>query len=103
MKLPDEDKLKQRVIDILAAWDQLLLNDFSGGCWARISPELGNFSLAYVSKSKFNGEHYVLVQTVEVLIPLSLIHTAMRMSPDASLSIIYGLKLSNSLEEWFAF
>jgi hypothetical protein len=61
MKLPDEDKLKQRVMDILAEWDQLLLNDFSGGRWAKTSSELFDFSLVYVSKSKFHGELYVSV------------------------------------------
>ena len=40
MKLPDQDKLKQRVIDILAEWDQLLLNDTSVGGWVRTSPGL---------------------------------------------------------------
>lgn len=59
-KLPDQDtyKLKQRIIDILVEWDQLLMNDFSGYRWARTSPELLDFSLVYVSKSKFHGEHY---------------------------------------------
>ena len=53
MKLPDEDALKQRVMNILAEWNQLLLNDFSSGGWARTSCD---FSLVYVSKSKFHGE-----------------------------------------------
>ena len=68
MKLPDQDefKLKQRIIDILARWDQLPLNDLSG-CWAKTSPEFCDFSLFYVSKSKFDGEHYASVHTVEVL------------------------------------
>ena len=57
-KLPDEDELKQKVLNILAEWDQLLLNDFRGGCWAKTSPELCDFSLVYVSKSKFYGERY---------------------------------------------
>ena len=61
MKLPDEDKLKQRVMDILAEWDQLLLDEFSGGGWARTSPELCDVSLVYVSTSKFQGERYVSV------------------------------------------
>ena len=64
MKLPDEDNLKQRVMDILAEWEQLLLNDFSGGRWARTSYGRNDFSLVYVSKSKFHGEHYVSAQTV---------------------------------------
>ena len=103
MKLPDDDKLKQRVRDILAEWDQLLLNDFVGGGWARTSPELCDFSLVYVSKSKFHGERYVSVKTAEVLISHSLIHTEMRMSPDAGLSIVYGLKLSFDSEQRFPF
>ena len=49
--------LKKRIIDILTEWDQLLLNDFSGCRWARISPELSDFSLVYVSKSKFHDKH----------------------------------------------
>ena len=54
------DKLKQSVIDILAEWDKLLLNDLPSYRWARpgISPELCNSSLVYVSKSKSHGEHY---------------------------------------------
>ena len=62
MKLSDEDKMKQRVTDILAKWEQLLLNDFSGGGWARTSPELCDSSLVYVSQSKFRGESYVSAQ-----------------------------------------
>ena len=95
MKLPDEDKLKQRVMNILAGWNQLLLNDFSGGGWARTSCD---FSLVYVSKSKFHGERCVSVQTMKILRFISLIHTEMLMSPDAGLNIIYGLKLS--FEDW---
>ena len=63
MKLPDEDKLKQRVMDILAKWEQLLLNDFTGGCWAWTSPEWYDYSLVYVSKSKYHGERHVSAQT----------------------------------------
>jgi hypothetical protein len=65
MKLPDQDtyKLEQRVKDILAEWDQLLLNDVSGYRWARTSPELCDFSLVYVSRSKSHGERYVSVHT----------------------------------------
>ena len=95
MKLPDEDKLKQRVMNILAEWNQLLLKDFSGGGWARTSCD---FSLVYVSTSKFHGERYVSVPTMEIFILISLIHTEMLMSPDAGLNIIYGLKLS--FEDW---
>jgi hypothetical protein len=67
MKLPDQDryKLEQRVKDILAKWDQLLLNDVSSYRWARTSPELCDFSLVYVSKSQSHGERYVSVHTVE--------------------------------------
>ena len=68
MKLPDEDKLKQRVMHVLAEWDQLLLNDFSDGGWARTFPELYDFSLVYVSKSKVHGERYASDTTVELLI-----------------------------------
>ena len=53
-----DDKLKQSVIDILAEWDKRLLNDLPSYRWARISPELCNSSLVYVSKSKSHGEHY---------------------------------------------
>ena len=59
MKLPDEDKSKQRVMNILAEWYQLLLSDFSGGRWARTFPGGYDFSLVYVSESKFHGERYV--------------------------------------------
>ena len=99
MKLPDQDeyKLKQRIVDILAGWDQLLLHDSSGYRWARTSPELHEFSLVYVSKSKSQGEHYVSVTPSGS--PHFLIHTALRMSPDAGLSIVYGLKPSFE-EEW---
>ena len=92
MKLPGQDKLKRRVIDIMAEWDpsQILLNDLSDYRWARTSPELCD-SLVYVSMSKSHSERrYVLVHTVEVLIPRSLIRIALRMSPDAGLSIVYG-------------
>ena len=68
MKLPDEDKLKQRVMDILDKWEQLLLNDFSGGGWGRTSPELCDFSLVYVSKSQ--GESYVSAQ-----LPFLILHS----------------------------
>ena len=64
--------------------------------WARTSLELSD-SLVYVSKNKSHGERYVLVHTVEVLIPRSsslIQRLALLMSPDAGLSIIYGLKLS---------
>ena len=64
MKLPDEDKLKRRVMDILAEWEQLVLNDFCGGRWARTSPDWHDFSLVYISKSKFNGERFESVQTM---------------------------------------
>ena len=64
MNVPDEDKLKQRVMEILVEWHQLLLNDFSGGRWARTSSAWYNSSLVYVSKSKYHGERYVLAQTV---------------------------------------
>ena len=63
MKLPDEDILKQRFIDLLAEWDQLL-NDFS--CWARTSSGLCDSSLVYLSKSKLHGERFVLAQTVKI-------------------------------------
>jgi hypothetical protein len=99
-KLPDQDtyRLKQRIIVILAEWDQLLLDDFSRYRWARTS-ELCDFSLVYVSKSKFHGECYVSAH-LEVLIPHSLIHTDLRMSPDAGLSIVYGLKLFFETSLW---
>ena len=42
---------------ILAKWDKLLLNDLLSYRWARISSELCDLSLIYVSKSKFHGEH----------------------------------------------
>ena len=64
MKLPDEAELKQRVMDVLAEWEQLLLNDFSGGRWAWTFPGSSDYSLVYVSKDKFNGERYVSVQTI---------------------------------------
>ena len=92
MKLPDEDKLKQRVMEILDKREQLLLNEFSGGGRARTSPEWCNSSLVYVSKSKFQGERYVSPQTVASP-NTSFFNTELRMSPDAGLSIIYGLKL----------
>ena len=93
MKLPDEDRLKQRVMDILAKWEHLLLNDFSGGGWARTSQDLCDSSLVYVSKSKFHGERYVSVQTLASP-NTSFLNKELRMSPDAGLSIVYGLKLS---------
>ena len=64
MNSPDENKLKQRVIDILAKWEQLLLNDFGDGRWARTSSGWYDFSLVYISKSKYHGERYVSAQTV---------------------------------------
>ena len=84
-------------MDILAKWKQLLLNDFSGGGWARTSPELCDFSLVYVSKSKFHGERCVSAQTVASPNTLFL-NTELRMSPDAGQSIVYGLK--PSYEDW---
>ena len=62
-EVSDEDVLKQRVMNLLAEWNQLLLNDFSDGRWARTSSELrdSTFSLVYVSKRKFQGERYVSV------------------------------------------
>ena len=96
-KLPNGDKLKQRVMDILARWEQLLLSDFSGGGWTRTSPESCIFSLVYVSKSKFHGERYVSAQTVASP-NTSFLNTELRMSPDAGQSIVYGLKLF--YEDW---
>ena len=55
-------------MDVLAEWGQLL-NDFSGGGWARTSPDWYNFSLVYVSKSKSHGERYVSVQMLAVTSP----------------------------------
>ena len=43
---------------ILDEWDKLQLNDFLSYRWARVSPELCDFSLVYVSQSKSDGEHY---------------------------------------------
>ena len=94
MKLPYEDKLKQRVTAILVKWEQLLLNDFSGGGWART---LSDLFLVYVSKSKFHGKRYVSAQTLASP-NTSFLNTELRMSPDAGLSIVYGLKLS--YENW---
>ena len=94
-KSPDEDRLEQRVMDVLAEWDQLLLNDFSGGGWATTSPELYDFSLVYVSKTKFHGERYVSVHNSGNIITsfFPLIYTEMRMSADGGMNIIYGLKV----------
>ena len=63
-KLPEEEKLKQRVMKILAKWDQLLLNDFSGGRWAMTLVGWYDYSLVYISKSKFHGECYISVLIV---------------------------------------
>ena len=90
MTLPDGDKLKQRVVNILAEWDQVLLNDLSGGRWVRTSPDWHDLSLVYVSKSRFHGERYVSVVSPNT----SFLNTELRMSPDTGLSIEYGLKLS---------
>ena len=81
--------MKQRVTAILVKWEQLLLNDFSGGGWART---LSDFFLVYVSKSKFQGKRYVSAQTVASP-NTSFFNTELRMSPDAGLSTVYGLNL----------
>ena len=72
MKLPDQDeyKLKQKIIDIFAGWDRL---------------------------KKSQGEHYVLVTPSGS--PHFLIYTALQMSPDAGLIIVYGLN-HIFLKEW---
>ena len=91
MESSDEDKLKQRVMDILAKWEQLLLNDFNGGGWARATSAVWNdLSLAYVSKSKYHGERYV---SAHAGASLNTAFTELRMSPDAGRSIVHGLKL----------
>jgi len=58
MNLPDHDKyrLKQRVTDLLAEWDQLLLNNLDEYRWARTSPKLCDYSLIYLPKNKFHGK-----------------------------------------------
>ena len=98
-RLCDQDKLKQRVIEILAEWDRLLLNDsdLRDYRWAKTSPELCDLSLDYVSKIKFQGERYhdVSINPVPVASPnTSLNYTALQMSPAAGMSIIYGLERS---------
>jgi hypothetical protein len=58
LKSPDHDKyrLKQRVTDLLAEWDQLLLNNLDEYRWARTSPKLCDYSLIYLPKNKFHGK-----------------------------------------------
>ena len=85
--LSDEDILKRSVMDLLDEWNQQLLNDFSDGCWARTSSKLrdSSFSLVYVSKSKFHGEHLCIGSTQQwksYIFFFFLIHLEMRISGD---------------------
>jgi hypothetical protein len=64
LTIPGEDKLKQRAIDILGQWEQLLLsNDLDDYCWARVAspspPRYCVHSLVYVPKDKRHGEPIV--------------------------------------------
>jgi hypothetical protein len=66
LAMPGQDKFKQRAVDILDKWEQLLLNNLDDCCWVRIasgSPLLrvrDHLSLVYVPKDKRDGECYVL-------------------------------------------
>jgi hypothetical protein len=66
LAMPGQDKFKQRAVDILDKWEQLLLNNLDDCCWVRIasgSPLLrvrDHLSLVYVPKDKRDGECYFL-------------------------------------------
>ena len=66
LTIPGQDKIKQRVMDILDECEQLLLNNLDDYCWARVAsaspPRPCDFlSLVYVPKDKRHGECYFSV------------------------------------------
>ena len=65
LTIPGQDKLKQRAMDILDKWDQLLLNNLDDYCWARVpsrsplallSNGCDHLSLVYIPRDKRHGK-----------------------------------------------
>ena len=62
LMIPGQDNLKQRAMNILDEWEQLLSNSLDDYCWARTSPQhLDNYSLVYIPEHKRQGEYYLRV------------------------------------------
>ena len=102
LTIPGQDKIKQRAIDILDEWEQLL-NNLDNYCWARVAspspPRPCDFlSLVYVPKDKRHGECAIFQSTGK---PHILFQIALRMASNSdALSIVYaGLKLERPFEE----
>ena len=107
--LKGEDKLKQRAMDILSKWEQLLLKNLDGYRWARVSSRSplalqpngpcnhrSHLSLVYVPRDKRRGERYFPTYRESDLLSHQL---ALRMASDSdALSIVYGLKLELPFE-----
>lgn len=63
LTIPGQDTYKQRAMNILDGWEQLLLNNLDDYCWVRVaspSPPIAQkwdyLSLVYVPKDKRHGE-----------------------------------------------
>jgi hypothetical protein len=96
-----QDKFRQKAMDILNGWEQLLLNNLDDYCWARVASSPARYhSLVYVPKEKRRGERYVSDYRKMVSISHALFQIALRMASDSdALSIVYGLKLEHPFEE----
>ena len=105
--IPGKVEFKQRAMDILDKWNQLLLNNFDDYCWARVpsrSP-LGvlpnvacdHLSLVYVPEDKRRGERYFPTYMKSDLLSHALFQIALRKAD--ALSIFYGLTLEHPFEE----
>ena len=65
LTIPGQDKFKQRAMNILNKWEQLLLNNLDDCRWARVESRsplrrrpCDHLSLVYVPKDKRHGERY---------------------------------------------
>jgi hypothetical protein len=73
LAMPGHDKFKQRAMDILDKWEQLLLNNLDDYCWVRIASSSPlrpsdhlSLSLVYVPKDKRDGECYFLAYKIMI-------------------------------------
>ena len=107
LTIPGQDKLKQRAMDILDKWNQLLLNNFDDYYWARVPyrssleplPHVAydHLSLVYVPEDKRRGERYFPTHMKSDLLSHALFLIALRKAD--ALRIFYGLTLVHPFEE----
>ena len=57
-----QDKFKQKAMDVMNGWEQLLLNNLDDYCWARVASSSESparyHSLVYVPRDKRHGERH---------------------------------------------